>query len=89
MSNLLFHCTSNKSIILKDGIRETKKVSINGTTTYIRTGGTVNYYVLCVIDAEGNTVDPSKRTKRFLALLQTWILHALTVRQENLMVCTL
>ena len=59
MNHLLFHCTSNKSIVLKDGIRETKKVSINGKATYIRTGGTINYYILCVVDTDGTTVDPS------------------------------
>ena len=57
--DVFFHKTVNNTIIVKSKPLSTRKTVVNGQEVYTREQGQVTYGLLCLIDANGQAIDPS------------------------------
>ena len=57
-NTIFFHKIVNNTIIVKTAVLSLNKKELNGQTTYSRQQGQVTYGLLCLCDADGNTINP-------------------------------
>ena len=57
--DVFFHKTVNNTIIVKSKPLSTRKTEVNGQEVYTREQRQVTYGLLCLIDANGQAIDPS------------------------------
>ena len=57
--NVFFHKIVNNTIVVKSKPLSVKKTEINGQTVYTREQGQVTYGLLCLIDSNGKSIDPT------------------------------
>ena len=59
MENVFFHKIVNNTIIVKSAKLKSIKKDLNGTSVNTRQQGQVTFGLLCLMDADGTTIDPS------------------------------